>query len=302
MQTLSQSIGQYLEMCEYERNLSADTLKAYRIDLRQFSEFTKGEWADRDMLNRYIKYLNMCFAPRSVKRKLASVRAFYHELECSGTLKENPFHKLHIRIQSPKQLPRTIPGHLVHDLLQCAYDTYAPGKREVLRDILVLELLFSTGLRVSELCNLSSETFLLGESELRLLVNGKGRKERMIQITTLELVQVAQAYCCEFAEEIRDCGTILVNRLGRGISTQSVRRIVQKYLKRIGSTYHVTPHMFRHTFATSLLEAGMDIRYIQSLLGHSSISTTQIYTHVTTCQQTALLAEKHPRGKMKFSL
>ena len=110
MQTLSQSIEQYLEMCEYERNLSADTLKAYRIDLRQFSKFTKGEWADQDMLNRYIKHLNMCFAPRSVKRKLASARAFYHELEYSGKLQENPFHKLHIRIQSPKQLPRTIPG------------------------------------------------------------------------------------------------------------------------------------------------------------------------------------------------
>ena len=301
MQTLSQSIVQYLEMCHYERNLSADTLKAYRIDLRQFSEFTKGEWADRDMLNRYIKHLNVCFSPRSVKRKLASVRAFYHELEYNGTLEESPFHKLHIRIQSPKQLPRTIPGHLVHDLLQCAYDAYVPNKREVLRDILVLELLFSTGLRVSELCSLSAENFMIGESELRLLVNGKGRKERMIQITTPELVQVAQGYWSEFAEQIQNCGTILINRLGHGISTQSIRRIVQKYLERTGS-YHVTPHMFRHTFATSLLEAGMDIRYIQSLLGHSSISTTQIYTHVTAYQQTALLAEKHPRGKMTFSL
>ena len=166
----------------------------------------------------------------------------------------------------------------------------------------MLELLFSTGLRVSELCSLSTETFLLGEAEFRLLVNGKGRKERLLQITTPELVRVAHIYCSEFAEEIQGCGAILVNRLGREISTQSVRRIVQKYLKRIGSTYHVTPHMFRHTFATSLLEAGMDIRYIQSLLGHSSISTTQIYTHVTAYQQTALLAEKHPRGKMTFSL
>ena len=110
MQTLSQSIEQYLEMCEYERNLSADTLKAYRIDLRQFSKFTKGEWADQDMLNRYIKHLNMCFAPRSVKRKLASARAFYHELEYSGKLQENPFHKLHIRIQNLYSQPRMPSG------------------------------------------------------------------------------------------------------------------------------------------------------------------------------------------------
>lgn len=302
MQTLPQSIDQYLEMCEYERNLSPDTIKAYRIDLRQFAEFTKLEWANRDLLNQYIKYLNQNFAPRSVKRKLASVRAFYHEQEFSGALQENPFHKLHIRIQSPKQLPRTIPSQIVHDLLQSAYDDYSPGKRNVLRDILILELLFSTGLRVSELCSLSIETFLLGESELRLLVNGKGRKERMIQITTSELINLAKTYYSEFAKEIQHSGAILLNRQGHPISTQSIRRIIQRYLKRIGSSYHVTPHMFRHTFATSLLEAGMDIRYIQSLLGHSSISTTQIYTHVTAYQQTALLAEKHPRGKMTFSL
>lgn len=141
MQTLSQSIVQYLEMCEYERNLSADTLKAYRIDLRQFSEFMKGEWADRDMLNRYIKHLNVCFSPRSVKRKLASVRAFYHELEYNGILEENPFHKLHIRIQSPKQLPRTIPGHLVHDLLHEAM--WAVAEKDV--DVLLVANLSRLG-------------------------------------------------------------------------------------------------------------------------------------------------------------
>ena len=302
MQTLSQSIEQYLEMCKYERNLSPDTLKAYQIDLQQFSEFTNQAWADRDALNSYIKYLNMRFAPRSVKRKLASVRAFYHELEYNGVLEENPFHKLHIRIQSPKELPRTIPAHLISNLLQSAYDAYSAGNREVLRDILVLELLFSTGLRVSELCRLSAETFQLGDSQLQLLVNGKGRKERVIQITTPDLLRVVQAYCNEFAGEIERCNPVLINQRGRRISAQSIRRTIRKYLERIGSSYHVTPHMFRHTFATSLLEAGMDIRYIQSLLRHSSISTTQIYTHVTTCQQTALLAEKHPRGKMKFSL
>lgn len=302
MQPLSQAIEQYLEMCEFERNLSADTLKAYRIDLRQFSEFTKYEWASQDMFNQYIKHLNQNFAPRSVKRKVASLRAFYHYQELNRLLQENPFHRLQIRIRSPKQLPRTIPNYIIRNLLQSAYDDYSPGKRTVLRDILILELLFSTGLRVSELCSLSVETFLLGESELRLLVNGKGRTERMLQITTPELIHLVKVYCTEFAEEIQHSGAILLNQQGHSISTQSVRRIIQRYMKKIGSSYHVTPHMFRHTFATSLLEAGMDIRYIQSLLGHSSISTTQIYTHVTSYQQTTLLAEKHPRGKMTFSL
>ena len=105
-----------------------------------------------------------------------------------------------------------------------------------------------------------------------------------------------------FSKEIQEQGAILFNRRGCPLSPQSVRRIINRYLNQIDTSSHVTPHMFRHTFATSLLEAGMDIRYIQSLLGHSSISTTQIYTHVTTRQQTLLLAEKHPRGKMTFSL
>ena len=302
MRTLSSLIAGYLETGEYEKQLSPDTIKAYRIDLQQFVDFTESAWADKDMLNQYIKYLNQHFAPRSVKRKLASIRAFYHEMEVSGELEENPFDKLHIRIHSPQQLPRIIPEQIVQALLQSAYDAYTQGGREVLRDILVLELLFSTGLRVSELCALSQDTFLLSDNGLRLLVKGKGRKERIIQITTPELLQLAQTYCDVFSKEIQEQGTILFNRRGHPLSPQSVRRIINKYLNRIGVSNHVTPHMFRHTFATSLLEAGMDIRYIQSLLGHSSISTTQIYTHVTARQQTLLLAEKHPRGKMTFSL
>ena len=302
MKTFSSLIAEYLEVGEYEKQLSPDTIKAYRIDLRQFLEFAGGDWPDRDVLNQYIKHINQTFAPRSVKRKLASVRAFYHEMELSGELDENPFDKLHIRIQSPKQLPRIIPEQTVQALLQSAYDSYIPGCRETLRDIVVLELLFSTGLRVSELCALSKDSFQLGDSELRLLINGKGRKERIIQITTAELLHLLKVYCGEFSCEIKEQESILFNQRGRPLSPQSVRRIINKYLKQIGVNNHITPHMFRHTFATSLLEAGMDIRYIQSLLGHSSISTTQIYTHVTARQQTLLLAEKHPRSKMTFSL
>ena len=302
MRTLSSLIADYLETGEYEKQLSPDTIKAYRIDLQQFIDFTEDTWVDKDTLNQYIKHLNQHFAPRSVKRKLASVRAFYHEMEMSGELEENPFNKLHIRIHSPQQLPRIIPEQIVQALLQSAYDAYTQGDREVLRDIVVLELLFSTGLRVSELCALSKDTFLISDSGLRLLVKGKGRKERVIQITTPELLQLVQTYCDVFSKEIQEQGAILYNRRGRPISPQPVRRIINKYLNRIDASNHVTPHMFRHTFATSLLEAGMDIRYIQSLLGHSSISTTQIYTHVTARQQTLLLAEKHPRGKMTFSL
>lgn len=302
MKSLSDAINEYLKAAKYERKLSPDTIKAYRIDLRQFSEFTCGGWPERELLSTYVKHLNRNFAPRSVKRKLASVRAFYHELELQEAVQENPFNKLAIRIQSPRQLPRIIPLQTVQALLMCAYENYLPGRKIVLRDIFVLELLFGTGLRVSELCALTKDTFMLSESDLRLLVRGKGQKERIIQISTPELVHLSHIYCQEWADELCEKSEILFNRMGNTLSPQSVRRIINKYLSQIDASGHVTPHMFRHTFATSLLEAGMDIRYIQSLLGHSSISTTQIYTHISTAQQTLLLAEKHPRGKMSFSL
>ena len=302
MQTLSILINEYLESCQYEKKLSADTIKAYSIDLRQYLSFAGNSWTDKETLNEYIKYLNQTYAPRSVKRKLASVRAFFHDLEYNEILMVNPFSKLHVRIQSPRQLPRVIPTPMIHDILQSAYDAHSAGKKEALRDIVVLELLFSTGLRVSELCALTRETFLLSDSSLRLLVYGKGRKERVIQITTPELISLLKTYCQKYFSMIQEQGAILYNRQGHPLSPQSVRRIIRKYLKRIGQPGNVTPHMFRHSFATSLLEAGMDIRYIQTLLGHSSIATTQIYTHVAANQQTLLLAEKHPRGKMTFSL
>lgn len=302
METLRSLIDHYLDAAACEKKLSPDTIKAYRIDLKQFAAFADDTMVNKEVLSQYIKYLNQRFAPRSVKRKLASVRAFYNELSLSGTLEVNPFDKLRVKIHSPQQLPRTIPQQIVKSLLQNAYDAYSPGKLTVLRDIVVLELLFSTGLRVSELCSLTKEQFLLNDDGLRLLVNGKGSKERIIQIATPELLRVVQIYCAEYAEDIQTQGAILYNRNRQPLTPQSVRRIINKYLQRIHVQAHITPHMFRHTFATSLLEAGMDIRYIQSLLGHSSISTTQIYTHVTTRQQTILLAEKHPRAKMTFSL
>lgn len=302
MSELNEWIVSYLEMCECEKRLSPDTVKAYRIDLKQFQKFIGDEIVDGKILNQYIKHLNQNFSPRSAKRKLASLRAFFHEMELNETLQDNPFGKLHIRIHTPQQLPRVIPNYIVENLLKSVYDSYTPQNRITLRDILVIELLFCTGVRVSELCELTDDTFQLQEDMLRLVIKGKGRKERVIQITTPQLVDIARKYREAYIDEIHNSGVILFNRRGKCISPQSVRRIIAKHLKKIETSYHVTPHMFRHTFATSLLEAGMDIRYIQSLLGHSSISTTQIYTHVTPRQQTILLAEKHPRSKMNFVL
>lgn len=304
MNTLSELIDNYLNTIEYEKKLSSNTLKAYKIDLRQFADFTKGIPADRNLLAKYVQHLNRSFTPRSVKRKLASIRAFYNELSENELIAHNPFDKFHTRIHTPKQLPRTIPLQTVQSILSEAYHEYGKGNgpKLILRDIMVFELLFGTGLRVSELCSLNRDNFLIQDNNIQLLINGKGDKERVIRITTPELIKLSKTYMREYQAEIRRTGAILFNRDGHPLSTQSVRCIIRRYEKKLGLENHITPHMFRHTFATSLLEAGMDIRYIQSLLGHSSISTTQIYTHITTQTQTIMLANKHPRGKMSFTI
>ena len=257
---------------------------------------------NKELLSQYIKHLNEQFSPRSVKRKIASVRAFYRALEENGKINDNIFEKTCIRIQTPKQLPRTIPEDMVKSLLQSAYGSHGCSRRWRLRDTLVLELLFGTGMRVSEICALSQESFLLSDESLHLIIHGKGNKERTLQISTEEILVLARQYCIEFSAEIRAHHHILINNRGLPLSPQSVRRIINKYIENAHIPIRITPHMFRHTFATSLLDAGVDVRYIQSMLGHSSISTTQIYTHVTTQRQTLLLAQNHPRNKMNFSL
>lgn len=187
MKTLALLISDYLVAAEQQKKLSLHTIKAYRIDLHQFAEFTQGNLVDTDMLREYVIHLNKNFSPRSPKRKLASIRAFYNDIWTSGIIDLNPFEKLRLCIHSPQQLPRIIPQETIETLLQCAYDKYK-GDRTTLRDIVVLELLFSTGLRVSELCSLSNDNFDLKENSARLLINGKGRKERIIQLTTPELI------------------------------------------------------------------------------------------------------------------
>lgn len=302
MAGLTNQIAQYLQMCQLEKNLSPDTLKAYRIDLTQFAVFVQDATVDKALLGRYVAYLNQHFAPRSVKRKLASIRAFYGALEEQEVIAESPFRRFRLHISYPKELPRTIPTHTVEALLQSIYQQYRDsGNRWFLRDALVLELLFSTGIRVSELCRLTPSTFHLTDNSLRLLIHGKGRKERALQIGTPEIISLVERYLTAFQNAIQRQNCILLSRRGGPLRTQGVRRIIARRLEDTAMGGHITPHMFRHTFATALLDSGVDIRYIQTLLGHSSISTTEIYTHVATGQQSRILAQRHPRNEMHLN-
>ena len=163
----------------------------------------------------------------------------------------------------------------------------------------MIELLFATGMRISELCNLKYQDIDMENHSI--LIWGKGAKERMIQIGNLDVISAITSYINEFQKEITKSGWLFINRLGHRLSEQSVRFMINKYVDMAEISMHITPHMFRHSFATLLLEADVDIRYIQKMLGHSSITTTEIYTSVSMHKQKAILTEKHPRNGMDVS-
>ena len=166
----------------------------------------------------------------------------------------------------------------------------------ILRDIAVVELLFATGVRISELCTLTTQQVDL--SSYKILIWGKGAKERMIQVGNTDVRKALLEYYNTFKSDIESSGWFFVNRLHQRFSEQSARDMIVKYLNKALIDLHITPHMFRHSFATLLLEADVDIRYIQKMLGHSSIKTTEIYTNVSMTKQNDILTTKHPRNFM----
>ena len=185
-------------------------------------------------------------------------------------------------------------------MLAYAYRQYSLSrttyqKDVALRNIVVLELLFSTGMRVSEVSNLKISAINFGDNTIRIF--GKGSKERIMCISN-SLSKTISNY---LTVRSRKTDYLLVNKLGNRLSEQSIRYMVNDYANAVGAPLHITPHMFRHTFATELHNADVDIRYIQQFLGHSSIATTQIYTHISTSKTREILESKHPRNKMNLS-
>ena len=167
-----------------------------------------------------------------------------------------------------------------------------------LRDAAIIELLFMTGIRISELCSLRNNSINLHTGTI--LVYGKGDKERCLQITNPNVLSILSKYKSSVPFCPDPYAPFFVNQNGTPVSDQSIRRMLRKYCKLANINLHITPHMFRHTFATSLLDADVDIRYIQEMLGHSSITTTEIYTHVSTAKQTDILTNKHPRKNFRL--
>ncbi len=301
MNNLQTNIELYLSFCQLQKRLTPKTINAYKTDLKQFSlKVTPTTLQDitPTILEDFISYAHENYEPRTVKRKIASLKAFFNYLEYKELIEKNPFHKIHVKFREPIILPKTIPLYTVESFLKTLYQYRDIAKtnyqrRNALRDLAVFELLFATGMRISELCSLKKNDVNLYDGII--LIHGKGAKERCMQIENSSILHILREYEQEFYDEIHNTNYFFVNQAGHVLSDQTVRRMLNKYCSMAAISLHITPHMFRHTFATSLLDAGVDIRYIQEMLGHSSINITEIYTHVAMSKKRDILATKHPR-------
>lgn len=322
-------VREFLEYLNYERHFSGHTSKCYHADLQQYTQWltqstseqassseavfdasnhntatatvagvdlsTRIIQADVNLIRAYMAYLHeQQYSKATAARKLATLRSFYKFLVRRGHVETSPV----AAIRTPKQektLPRFLSLEQINALLNC------PETGDMLgaRDRAILETLYSSGLRVSELVDLNlSDVDFLGEV---LHVRGKGKKERLTPIGAGAL-QAIQRYLTYRDADPRkgrfDQQALFVNKHGQRLSTRSVRRKLDKYLLQAGLDPRISPHTLRHTFATHMLNNGADLRVVQELLGHQSLSTTQVYTHLTTSRMKEVYEESHPRGTL----
>lgn len=299
---LEDKLVAYLKYCEYRKELDKKTLKAYRIDLRQYFEYVCMDNPDKEKIEEYITQLHKNYKQKTVKRKIASIKAFYNYLEENEIIAENPFRKIKVKFKETVTLPRIIPREEIEKLLnhmyQCLNEYNKTFRKYMLRDIAVIEVFFATGARVYEISNIREESINLNTGLIRLM--GKGGKERYVQISNTSVLEVLKKYYDENKQTIRKCGYFFINNRENRYTEQSIRMMLKKYTKQAGIERNITPHMFRHSFATYLIEEGVDVSCVQQILGHSSIKTTQIYIHIAAKKQAEILREMHPRNNMQI--
>jgi len=289
----------FAEHLEWERNLAPRTLAAYRREISNFADFAAAELArgaaaeiTADDVRAYLAHLYARrLAPRSVQRALASLRTYFRFLVEERIVAANPAQLVpHPRVK--RTLPPTLTTGDLTELLAAFPDT-AAGRR----DGAIVELLYGAGLRVGELVAIDLDDLQLGQRLVR--VRGKGRKERIVPFGR-KAAEALRAYLPErarwrrLAEDRAD--PLFVNQRGGRLSDRSVRRILDAAVRRTAGLHHLHPHALRHAFATHLLEAGMDLRAIQELLGHASLASTQIYTHLDLAHLMEVYRKSHPRA------
>lgn len=299
---LQEKVKPYLEYCTYRKELDAKTVKAYRIDLTQFFSYVQSTEPEKETIEQYITELHKKYKQKTIKRKIASIKAFYSYLEEGELVEQNPFRKIKVKFKETIILPRIIPREEIEQLLNYIYASLSSLSgiqyKHSLRDAAVIEVFFATGARVYEISNIRVENINLNSGLIRIM--GKGRKERYIQISNTAVLDILRKYYEENEPEIKKSGYFFINNRGKRYTEQSIRLMLKKYTLKAGIQRKITPHMFRHSFATYLIEEGVDVSCVQQILGHSSIKTTQIYIHVAAKKQADILRELHPRNNMNI--
>ena len=297
--TFLDAAAAFISYCASVRKLSPHTVRAYQLDVGRFAEFLGPGGlvasVSRTVIHDYVKHL---FETRrlhaaSVKRHVATLRAFFHWCEDDGAVPatENPFRGVRINIRLPRRLPRVISRADLRRMLREDFSV-AEATFHSLTAYVAIEVLFATGIRVGELAALPDCAVDLEDGTI--VIVGKGDRQRRVFVPE-EVVALLRQYRTERARRAPTAVAFLVNSHGGAASPQLLRRLVRTHGERCAVRNRVTPHMFRHSVTTYLLEEGVDIRYVQRLLGHRSISTTEIYTHVADASLKQRIIEHHPR-------
>jgi integrase/recombinase XerC len=307
----SSLIDTYIDHLDNQKRYSRHTIRNYSVDLGQFADFLvyKGESAgdpgkcldlkevDPLVIREYVGRLSRRYKRSTIARKISAVRSFFVFLEKRGLIQGNP--AVHIGIpKKEKYIPNYLPVDDIFRLLE------RPDHDKVLglRDLAILEMLYSSGFRVSELVSLDISSVDFDERLARVV--GKGAKERIVPIgrRALEVVKtyLKATQCLRKKDESKSGeDPLFINFRGTRLSSRSVARIVKKYTRGVGLSREISPHSMRHTFATHLLDGGADLRSVQELLGHASLSTTQKYTHVSIDRLMVVYDKSHPRSRQK---
>lgn len=290
-------VDAYLQHLRVERNLSPRTVTAYASDLAGLCDWAAREQVhllgvDHRVLRRYLAELDRAqYSKRTIARRLAAVRGLYRYLVRRGMLSASPAAILSTP-KTTKRLPAVAAESLIDRVLALPDRSSASG----LRDAAILELLYASGIRVSELTGLGLGDVDLASATVRVM--GKGARERIVPIHALAVERVREYLRSGRPELDKGAadGALFLNRLGTRLSSGGVRRMLDRYLGELEQAVQMTPHDLRHSFATHLLEGGADLRTVQELLGHVALSTTQIYTHVSTRHLREVHKGAHPRA------
>ena len=285
-------------MLRVERNVSPNTIDAYRRDLKQYLEYIDDtgikslQNISYDNIRDYIiKLNNKGLAPKSIARIISSIRSYHNFLSSEEIINENPALNLETP-KIPKKLPDVLTDKEIRHITGAFDDSYQFAKR----DRAIIEMLYSCGIRVSELCDLETSNLIIDDDLIRVM--GKGSKERLLPIGGR-----AKRFLNDYLIHLRhkliiktSSSFVFVSRNGKPLTRAMINNILKKWCLESGMKKPVSPHTLRHSFATILLEKGADLRFVQALLGHSDISTTQIYTHLDKSHIKKVYKSKHPRS------